>query len=76
MAPKGLSQVITMSCGSCSNENAFKAIFMWYRVSKILKVVCFIWFFVCFVVFVFFLGGGRGVYVEIRIYHDCYYKTE
>ncbi|KAF2981719.1 hypothetical protein EK904_015101 [Melospiza melodia maxima] len=31
VAPKGLSQVITMSCGSCSNENAFKAIFMWYR---------------------------------------------
>uniref|UniRef100_A0A803T6M4 4-aminobutyrate aminotransferase, mitochondrial n=1 Tax=Anolis carolinensis TaxID=28377 RepID=A0A803T6M4_ANOCA len=31
VAPKGLSQVITMSCGSCSNENAFKTIFMWYR---------------------------------------------
>uniref|UniRef100_A0A8C0IR71 4-aminobutyrate aminotransferase n=1 Tax=Chelonoidis abingdonii TaxID=106734 RepID=A0A8C0IR71_CHEAB len=31
VAPKGLQQVITMSCGSCSNENAFKAIFMWYR---------------------------------------------
>uniref|UniRef100_A0A8C3J9Y2 4-aminobutyrate aminotransferase n=1 Tax=Calidris pygmaea TaxID=425635 RepID=A0A8C3J9Y2_9CHAR len=31
VAPKGLPQVITMSCGSCSNENAFKAIFMWYR---------------------------------------------
>ncbi|RLW01473.1 hypothetical protein DV515_00008004 [Chloebia gouldiae] len=31
VAPKGLSQVMTMSCGSCSNENAFKAIFMWYR---------------------------------------------
>uniref|UniRef100_A0A8D0HJY3 4-aminobutyrate aminotransferase n=1 Tax=Sphenodon punctatus TaxID=8508 RepID=A0A8D0HJY3_SPHPU len=34
VAPKGLNQVVTMSCGSCSNENAFKTIFMWYRVSK------------------------------------------
>ncbi|CAO2641878.1 4-aminobutyrate aminotransferase, mitochondrial [Lemmus lemmus] len=33
VAPKGMSQLITMACGSCSNENAFKAIFMWYRVS-------------------------------------------
>lgn len=32
VAPKGMSQLITMSCGSCSNENAFKTIFMWYRV--------------------------------------------
>ena len=24
-------QVTTMSCGSCSNENAYKAIFVWYR---------------------------------------------
>ncbi|KAM4698163.1 4-aminobutyrate aminotransferase, mitochondrial [Rhinophrynus dorsalis] len=31
IGPKGLKQVITMSCGSCSNENAFKLIFMWYR---------------------------------------------
>jgi 4-aminobutyrate aminotransferase/(S)-3-amino-2-methylpropionate transaminase len=31
IAPKGHSQVTTMACGSCSNENAFKAIFMWYR---------------------------------------------
>ncbi|XP_015273050.1 PREDICTED: 4-aminobutyrate aminotransferase, mitochondrial, partial [Gekko japonicus] len=31
VAPKGMSQVVTMSCGSCSNENAFKTIFMWYR---------------------------------------------
>ncbi|XP_063286294.1 4-aminobutyrate aminotransferase, mitochondrial-like [Pelobates fuscus] len=31
IGPKGLNQVITMSCGSCSNENAFKLIFMWYR---------------------------------------------
>lgn len=27
-----MSQLITMACGSCSNENAFKTIFMWYRV--------------------------------------------
>ncbi|XP_006867312.1 PREDICTED: 4-aminobutyrate aminotransferase, mitochondrial [Chrysochloris asiatica] len=31
VAPKGMSQIITMACGSCSNENAFKTIFMWYR---------------------------------------------
>ncbi|XP_053328247.1 4-aminobutyrate aminotransferase, mitochondrial isoform X1 [Spea bombifrons] len=31
IGPKGLKQVMTMSCGSCSNENAFKLIFMWYR---------------------------------------------
>lgn len=31
IAPKGLTQVQTMACGSCSNENAFKAIFIWYR---------------------------------------------
>uniref|UniRef100_A0A8I6G7C5 4-aminobutyrate aminotransferase n=1 Tax=Rattus norvegicus TaxID=10116 RepID=A0A8I6G7C5_RAT len=31
VAPKGMCQLITMACGSCSNENAFKTIFMWYR---------------------------------------------
>ncbi|CAB3363893.1 Hypothetical predicted protein [Cloeon dipterum] len=31
VAPAGLEQVTTMACGSCSNENAYKAIFMWYR---------------------------------------------
>ncbi|NP_001164449.1 4-aminobutyrate aminotransferase, mitochondrial isoform 2 precursor [Mus musculus] len=31
VAPRGMSQLITMACGSCSNENAFKTIFMWYR---------------------------------------------
>lgn len=30
-APKGLTQVQTMACGSCSNENAIKAIFFWYK---------------------------------------------
>lgn len=31
VAPHGLQNVTTMACGSCSNENAFKAIFFWYR---------------------------------------------
>jgi len=31
VAPKGHSQVTPMQCGSCSNENAYKAIFIWYR---------------------------------------------
>lgn len=29
IAPKGLSHLTTMMCGSCSNENAFKNIFIW-----------------------------------------------
>ncbi|XP_049314066.1 4-aminobutyrate aminotransferase, mitochondrial [Bactrocera dorsalis] len=31
IAPKGLSNLTTMMCGSCSNENAYKNIFIWYR---------------------------------------------
>lgn len=31
VAPKGLPNITTMMCGSCSNENAFKNIFIWYR---------------------------------------------
>ncbi|KAF4525588.1 hypothetical protein B566_EDAN015526 [Ephemera danica] len=31
VAPPGLNQITTMACGSCSNENAYKAIFMWYQ---------------------------------------------
>lgn len=31
VAPKGLNNLTTMMCGSCSNENAYKNIFMWYR---------------------------------------------
>lgn len=31
VAPKGLNQLCTMACGSCSNENAFKALYMRYR---------------------------------------------
>lgn len=30
IAPPGLSHITTMMCGSCSNENAFKTIFIWY----------------------------------------------
>ncbi|XP_076818755.1 4-aminobutyrate aminotransferase, mitochondrial-like [Clavelina lepadiformis] len=29
-APKGLTQVVTMGCGSCANENAYKSLFFWY----------------------------------------------
>ncbi|OWA53240.1 4-aminobutyrate aminotransferase, mitochondrial [Hypsibius exemplaris] len=36
VAPKGLKHVQTMACGSCSNENAYKVIFIWYN-SKIRK---------------------------------------
>ncbi|KAF2349177.1 Aminotransferase class-III, partial [Trinorchestia longiramus] len=32
--PKGLTSVTTMACGSCSNENAFKAIYFWYRTKQ------------------------------------------
>nr|XP_039263203.1 4-aminobutyrate aminotransferase, mitochondrial-like [Styela clava] len=31
VAPKGLTNVVTLACGSCSNENAYKALFMWYQ---------------------------------------------
>ncbi|GAA6085256.1 4-aminobutyrate aminotransferase, mitochondrial [Tachysurus ichikawai] len=31
MAPSGMTRVQTMACGSCSNENAFKAMFIWYK---------------------------------------------
>ncbi|XP_036325957.1 4-aminobutyrate aminotransferase, mitochondrial isoform X2 [Rhagoletis pomonella] len=31
IAPKGLNNLTTMMCGSCSNENAYKNIFLWYR---------------------------------------------
>uniref|UniRef100_A0A8C4ZYA4 4-aminobutyrate aminotransferase n=1 Tax=Gadus morhua TaxID=8049 RepID=A0A8C4ZYA4_GADMO len=31
VAPKGLNRVQNMACGSCSNENAYKAMFIWYR---------------------------------------------
>ncbi|KAH8411152.1 hypothetical protein KR222_008744, partial [Zaprionus bogoriensis] len=31
IAPNGLNKITTMMCGSCSNENAFKSIFIWYQ---------------------------------------------
>ncbi|XP_058463797.1 4-aminobutyrate aminotransferase, mitochondrial [Malaya genurostris] len=31
VAPAGVDHVSTMMCGSCSNENAFKNIFIWYQ---------------------------------------------
>ena len=33
-APAGLTDAHTMMCGSCSNENAFKAAFIWYQTKK------------------------------------------
>lgn len=30
VAPKGLPNITTMMCGSCSNENAFKNMFIWW----------------------------------------------
>jgi 4-aminobutyrate aminotransferase/(S)-3-amino-2-methylpropionate transaminase len=34
VAPKGLTDAMTMMCGSCSNENAYKAAFIWYRTKE------------------------------------------
>ncbi|KAK3728626.1 hypothetical protein QZH41_011700 [Actinostola sp. cb2023] len=31
VAPKGLSEVTTMACGTCANENALKSAFIWYK---------------------------------------------
>jgi 4-aminobutyrate aminotransferase / (S)-3-amino-2-methylpropionate transaminase len=31
VAPRGLTEVATMMCGSCSNENAYKTVFIWYQ---------------------------------------------
>ncbi|XP_060757094.1 4-aminobutyrate aminotransferase, mitochondrial [Neoarius graeffei] len=31
VAPSGMNRVQTMACGSCSNENAYKAMFIWYK---------------------------------------------
>ncbi|XP_034021302.1 4-aminobutyrate aminotransferase, mitochondrial-like [Thalassophryne amazonica] len=33
VSPRGMNRVQTMACGSCSNENAYKSMFIWYRVS-------------------------------------------
>jgi 4-aminobutyrate aminotransferase/(S)-3-amino-2-methylpropionate transaminase len=29
--PPGCTEMVTLMCGSCANENAFKAAFMWYQ---------------------------------------------
>lgn len=34
VSPKGLSCITTMMCGSCSNENAFKNMFLWYMKNR------------------------------------------
>ncbi|KAF9155193.1 hypothetical protein DFQ26_009818 [Actinomortierella ambigua] len=34
VAPKGLNQIFTAMCGSCSNETAYKAAFMYYQRKK------------------------------------------
>jgi len=34
VAPKGLNQIFTAMCGSCSNECAYKAVFMYYQQQK------------------------------------------
>jgi 4-aminobutyrate aminotransferase/(S)-3-amino-2-methylpropionate transaminase len=34
VAPSGMTEVSTMMCGSCSNENAMKAAFIWYRTKE------------------------------------------
>ncbi|PSN49840.1 hypothetical protein C0J52_08850 [Blattella germanica] len=34
VAPPCLDHVTTMMCGSCSNENAFKNIFIWYQLNQ------------------------------------------
>jgi len=34
VCPEGMSNVTTMACGSCSNENAFKAMYFWYRTKE------------------------------------------
>ncbi|KAF0683974.1 Aste57867_24055 [Aphanomyces stellatus] len=31
IAPRGCSEMVTLMCGSCANENAFKAAFIWYQ---------------------------------------------
>ncbi|XP_072943759.1 probable 4-aminobutyrate aminotransferase, mitochondrial [Epargyreus clarus] len=34
VAPAGVGNVATMMCGSCSNENAYKCVFIWYRTKE------------------------------------------
>ncbi|CAI5710865.1 unnamed protein product [Hyaloperonospora brassicae] len=34
VAPTGLTDVQTLMCGSCSNENAYKAVFIWFQTKR------------------------------------------
>nr|CCA18593.1 4aminobutyrate aminotransferase putative [Albugo laibachii Nc14]CCA20550.1 4aminobutyrate aminotransferase putative [Albugo laibachii Nc14] len=34
IAPKGLGEINTQMCGSCSNENAYKAAFIWFQTKQ------------------------------------------
>lgn len=34
VAPKGLVDINTLMCGSCSNENAYKAVFIWHQTKQ------------------------------------------
>lgn len=34
VAPKGLDQIMTLMCGSCANEVAYKAVFMKFQAEK------------------------------------------
>lgn len=40
VAPSGMTRVQTMACGSCSNENAYKAMFIWYKVRESIVEFC------------------------------------
>jgi len=40
VAPPGLNKVCTLMCGTCSNENAFKAAFIRYMVSLPVPHLC------------------------------------
>lgn len=42
IAPAGLDKVSTMMCGTCSNENAFKAAFIKYMVGAVIVQYCII----------------------------------
>lgn len=46
IAPGGMSEVTTMMCGSCANENAFKAAFIWYMVSQMIDITSFVAFYI------------------------------
>ena len=70
-APPGMSQVTTMMCGSCANENAMKAAFIWYMVC-----VCVCVFGMCVCVFGLMyvcLCVSGCVYVGLSVCLCCVY---